>query len=626
MANEALLQDAIEAIRQEKFERARDILTRLLRTDQKNPTYWLWMSAAVRTTKERRYCLETVLRLDPDNELAKQGLALMGIESPAGEVRPLSLPRRKWDVEDQIYLPQQPRATSRKAQLLKRFAVPAIVLILIILAGLGYALFMPRKALPTYLPPTRTPGPPPTFTPTPTYIGFVAPPTPAGEITAQPTPLWMLLEATYTPTPLYVNTPHPISEAFRSGLVAYQQGEWETALAFLKQAWQVEPQAADIPYYLGETYRLMGELRQAMQAYGQALQIDPRFAPALLGRARANRSLNPKTDVLPDLDQAIQIDPNLAEAYLERASVYLNQSEVQKALQDVEKAEALLPSSPLPPLMRAKILLQQNQVKQAYQEAQKAFERDRTLLEAYRLLGETALLNGEVEKAQEVLKLYLDYEKKDSGAYLLYGRALVGIAGQEDLITGMLVRLPIPKGAEKALGTLNRAIELDKGDPWAYLIRSCVLLELDEGQKAVNDLSEARSALFQTANAQRDPLWFAYHLALSRALLQAGRLESAEKQFNYAADFAKSNLERAALYYWRGQVYLALDRKSLAQRDWAALLQLPAQNVPLEWRRTAQSFFATPTPTSTPSGAPSSPPRTPSPSVSSPTPIRTATP
>jgi hypothetical protein len=47
--------------------------------------------------------------------------------------------------------------------------------------------------------------------PTPTFIG--------------PTPLWMLMEATYTPTPLYVNTPHPISEAYRIGIRAYQRGD-----------------------------------------------------------------------------------------------------------------------------------------------------------------------------------------------------------------------------------------------------------------------------------------------------------------------------------------------------------------------------------------------------------------
>ncbi len=624
MANETLLQEAIDAIREEKFERARDILTRLLRSDQNNPTYWLWMSAAVQTPKEKRYCLETVLRLDPDHELAKEGLILMGARPREAPSRPLSLPRRKWKVEDKIVLPQL-EVANRKAHRLKRLALSAVLLVVLVFALIGYALFMPRRAIPTYVPPTRTPGPPPTFTPTPTYIGFVAAPTAAGEEDAQPTPLWMLLEATYTPTPLYVNTPHPISEAFRAGLVAYQQGEWESAILYFQQAQQLEPQAADIPYYLAETYRQMGDPRRALEAYGTALKIEPRFAPALVGRAQADLSLNPKSDVLADLDQAIQLDPNLAEAYLQRAQVYLNKGEVANALRDVEKAAELLPSSPLPPLIRAKIALKEAQFERAYQEAQKAYERDRTLLEAYRLLGEVALLNGQIEQAKEVLGVYLDYQKKDSAAYSLYGRALAGLATQEDLLNALFVELPGSAEREKALQALDRAITLEKTNADARLYRACLYLDLGEGQKAVNDLSEARSLLFQTANAQRGPLWFAYHLALSRALLLAGRLESAEQQFNYAAEFAKSDLEKAALHYWRGQVYLALDRKSLVQRDWSALLKLDAEVVPPAWLRTAQSFLATPTPTATMRISPTAQ-RTPSPPASSPTPARTATP
>lgn len=620
MADEPLLQEAIDAIQEEKFDRARDILTRLLRADQKNPTYWLWMSAAVQTAKEKRYCLETVLRLDPDNELAQQGLALMGIGKVQTDPRSISVPRRKWKADDTIVLPQA-TGTQRKSQRLRRALLISLVLTLLVLAGLGYALFTPRRTIPVYIPPTRTPGPPPTYTPTPTYIGFVAPPTPAGASAAQPTPLWMLLEATYTPTPLYVNTPHPISEAFRAGLLAYQQGAWETAISFFEQARQVEPQAADISYYLGETFRQMGELRQALEAYGQALRIDPRFAPALLGRARANLALNPRSDVLPDLNQALQLDPNLAEAYLERANLYLKRGEVQAAQQDLEKAEDLLPSSPLPPLLRARLWLQQGQIEQAYQEAQVAYERDRTLLAAYRLLGELALLNGKLEQAAEVLGIYLDHEQKDSDAYVLYGRALVGLATQEDLITAMLVGLPRSANVQPALSALDRALELEKDNAWAHWVRSCLYLELGEGQKAINDLSAAQAALFQTANAQRTPLWFAYHLGLSRAYFLANRLEPAEKQFNYAAKFAKSNREKAAVYYWRGQVYLARDQKSLVQRDWAALLQLPAQDVPPEWRRAAQSFLATPTPTVSPIRTASSALRTPSP-----TPAKTATP
>ncbi len=620
MSNETLLQEAIEAIREEKFERARDILTRLLRADQNNPTYWLWMSAAVQTPKEKRYCLETVLRLDPDHKLAKQGLALMGVSiGDEGELPPLSLPRRKWKVDDKIAMPPQ-EVARRRPQILRRLALSGALVVLVVLALIGYNLLMPRKAIPTYIPPTRTPGPPPTFTPTPTYIGFVAAPTLSAEEAVQPTPLWMLLEATYTPTPLYVNTPHPISEAFRAGLLAFQQQNWEIAIAYFEQAQQLEAQAADIPYYLGEAYRLMNDPRRALEAYQQALRIEPRFAPALLGRARANLLLNPKSDVLPDLNQAIQIDPNLAEAYLERAQVYLNRGELQKALADVEKAEQLLPSSPLPPLMQAKIALQESQFERAVQAAQEAYERDRTLLAAYRLLGETALLSGNIDRAQEVLSVYLDYEKKDSLAYSLYGRALAGLATQEDLLKAMLIGLPQATDAEKALQAFDRALALDKTDAWAHLYRSCVYLEVGEGQKAVNDLSEARAALFQTANAQRDPLWFAYHLALSRALLQAERLEAAEKQFNYAAEFAKHDIEKAALYYWRGQVYLALDRKSLVQRDWSALLQLKSNEVPTEWIQTARRFLATPTPSFTPSATRPSAQRTPSP------PVLTATP
>ncbi|GAB4472415.1 MAG: hypothetical protein Kow0088_06950 [Anaerolineales bacterium] len=625
MADERLLQDAIEAIREEKFERARDILTRLLRADQKNPAYWLWMSAAVQTPKEKRYCLETVLRLDPDHELAKQGLALMGIRDPATKLQPLPLPHRNWKVDDTLVLPQA-KTAGGKWRRYRRVAVVITLIVLLVLFALGYFLFAPRKAIPTYVPPTRTPGPPPTYTPTPTYIGFIAPPTSVGDNLTQPTPLWMLLEATYTPTPLYVNTPHPISEAFRAGLLAFQQEAWETAIAYFQQAQQVEPQAADIFFYLGEAYRQNKDPIHAMEAYNQALRLDSRFAPALVGRARVSLSLDPQNDVLPDLNQALQFDPNLAEAYLERADAYLNLGEIEKAMQDVERAEELLPSSPLPPLMRAKILLQENKLEQAYQEAQKAYQRDRTLLEAYRLLGEVALLNGRIDQAQEVLGIYLDYEKKDSGAYLLYGKSLVGLVTEQDLINALLWQLPQPAGAEEALQALDRALAVDKENAWAHLVRSCVYLELDEGQKAVNDLSNARTALFQTANAQRDPLWFAYHLGLSRALLQAGRLAAAEKQFNYAAEFAKSNFEKAAIYYWRGQTYLALEQRSLVQRDWNALLRLPAQDVPSQWLHEAQLFLATPTPTSSPANAPSSATRTLTPTLISPTPVETATP
>ena len=78
---------------------------------------------------------------------------------------------------------------------------------------LGGYLLLPKNAIPaissfpTHRPtatnsPTPTDTVPPSLrTPTPTFLG--------------PTPLWMFLDKTYTPTPLYVVTQHPITSQQR---------------------------------------------------------------------------------------------------------------------------------------------------------------------------------------------------------------------------------------------------------------------------------------------------------------------------------------------------------------------------------------------------------------------------
>ena len=96
MADDRMLQEAIEAVATGKSERARDLLTRLLRANQSNPRYWLWMSSVVDTTKERIYCLQKVLQLDPDNRAAKLGMVIGGISSPDKEFQPLPITPRNW--------------------------------------------------------------------------------------------------------------------------------------------------------------------------------------------------------------------------------------------------------------------------------------------------------------------------------------------------------------------------------------------------------------------------------------------------------------------------------------------------------------------------------------------------
>src|SRR5512138_2000749 len=96
--DDVVFQEAVEALREGKKAHARELLTGLLKTDQNNATYWVWMSATVDSAKERIYCLQTALKLDPENATAKRGLILLGALPPDENVQPFSLNRpRAWE-------------------------------------------------------------------------------------------------------------------------------------------------------------------------------------------------------------------------------------------------------------------------------------------------------------------------------------------------------------------------------------------------------------------------------------------------------------------------------------------------------------------------------------------------
>ena len=293
MPEDHMLNEAKEAVRLGHKVRARDLLTRLLRADQANPTYWLWMSSVVETVREQVYCLQTVLRMEPHNEAARRGLTLLGSLPPDKGLTPHTLVRRRWDVAVQAEPPQGIKAVWANPVLRVSFlgAVGLVVIGLILVGIFGVSHSRQVRVAARF---TRTPGPAATFTSTPTYIPSTLvveniTPTPAK---VGPPPLWTLLEATYTPTPVYVNTPHPVIEDFRIAQRAFGRGDWETALRHFRNALQIEPGASDIQFMVGESQRMLGDYRAALETYNQVLEVNPSFAPAYL--AEAKRGTRPR--------------------------------------------------------------------------------------------------------------------------------------------------------------------------------------------------------------------------------------------------------------------------------------------------------------------------------------------
>ncbi len=238
-----LLREAIEALRQGDRVRARDLLTRLLKTDQNNATYWTWLSATVDTQKERLYCLQSAIRIDPQNAAAKRGLILLGALPPDETVPPFPVNRpRTW--EDKLVIRKEPQEKKRgwANPVIRVFMILGIAVLALGLFVGGYMLFS-KGAKPAALrTPTRRPTITITLTPSNTPVFRTATPTFLG-----PTPLSFFLDKTYTSTPLYAVTQHPVltRASFEAGLRSLAQHNYETARVQFQEVLRNEPNAAD---------------------------------------------------------------------------------------------------------------------------------------------------------------------------------------------------------------------------------------------------------------------------------------------------------------------------------------------------------------------------------------------
>ncbi|MBN1661282.1 MAG: hypothetical protein JXA93_23010 [Anaerolineae bacterium] len=85
------LQQAIALIKAGDKEQGGELLAEILLENPDVELAWLWRSGVVQDDEERAYCLQQVLALNPDNEVAQKGLAMLrtkGVRVEAGDVGP----------------------------------------------------------------------------------------------------------------------------------------------------------------------------------------------------------------------------------------------------------------------------------------------------------------------------------------------------------------------------------------------------------------------------------------------------------------------------------------------------------------------------------------------------------
>jgi tetratricopeptide (TPR) repeat protein len=582
----SMFQDAVDALRRGDRIRAKDLITGLLKEDQNNPTYWVWLSACVDNSKERIYCLQTALKLDPANGPAKRGLVLLGALEPDENIQPFPMSRpRAWE-EKLLLANEKPKERLGLKGMAKN---PVVRLMVMVVLGVGlcaaviFGFILPNRAniRPTN---TITPGPSPTFTPTPTLFGA------APAVTSTyigPTPLWMLLPATYTPTPLYINTPRdPLAfDQNRLAKDAFAKGDWDTYIDNMELIADMEPQAADVRYYLGEAYRFKGEASNALEAYNDALEIDPDFGAPYLGLARARLMQDPNVNVEYLFDEAVARDPNFGEIYLERARYFIARNDPEAAIVDLNRADQLMPESAIVHLEYANGYLALDDPENALTSAEKSYSLDITNLSVYPLLGELYIENGEYQKAIDALQLYVIYEVEDSISFARLGQAYFELQDHE-----------------AAVANLDTAFMLNpNGLRRFHIYRGLAYLELDNVDAAVGDLEQAY---------EYDESSFDANFGLVKAYYVQEKFGSAFLKVEALLSLAETDEQVAHALYWRALIQEKRGESRDATRTWQDLLAMSDDVLTSEMRLEAETHLKA---VITPTNTPRPPTRTPTP-------------
>jgi tetratricopeptide (TPR) repeat protein len=561
-----LFQEAIEALRRGDKPRAKELLTLLLKSDQNNATYWVWLSAAVDNTKERIYCLQTAYKLDPENGTAKRGLVLLGALTPDESIQPFPMNRpRVWE-ERLLLANEKPREKGFKA--LARNPVTRLIGVVLI----GVALFsavlfgfvLPRQVniIPTQ---TNTPGPSPTFTTTPTVFGATAAPT---KSFVGPTPLWMLLPQTYTPTAVYVNTPRAAQsvDQYRSAKMAYSNEDWDAYIASMKLVAQLEPDSADVHYLIGEAYRFKGDSENALKSYNDALEIDPDFGAPYLGLARARLLEDPGLNVEYLFDSAIERDPNFGEIYIERARYYLYHKDPKAAIVDLNQADELMPDSPMVYTAYADAYLALDDGKNALKSAEKAYSLDSTDPLIYKMLGTLYIETEQYQRAIEALNVYVIYATENDRAFALLGQAYFEL-----------------KDYEAAVDNFDKAESINRnGLRKFYIYKGLANLELNNVDQAVEDLEKAFA---------EDEQSFEINLGLARAYFVQEKFGSAFLKAEALKSLAETDEETALMLYWHALSQEKRGEVKDAIKDWQELLAMDEDVMTPEMRAEAEQHL-----------------------------------
>ncbi len=526
--------------------------------------------------------------------------------------------------------------------------------------------------------PTVHPSPVPTRTATPPGTVFNPGPTQDAGAAPHGVPSFGKL----TPTPLYINTPHPESPPMREAVLALARNDYTAALGALQRARDNNVDTVDGYYIEGMSLAGLGQKDRAIEAFNNGLDKDSNFAPLHAGLGYVYLLKGNADKAHSESEKANNLDAKLLLPYLTLAQLDTDNGDYNEALAVIKSGKDKLGGYDVNLLVaEGNVYLAQGNFKQATVLGNLAYYIDPTAEGSALLVARGRMGLGLTNSAIITLEDYLDkYNPSSSEGWALLSRAYKSVGRQSDALTANSRALQLSGNAVDALVSrgllyldqgkyqlacddLGKALQGDDQNYDARVGRATCSFYLGDTKQALEDFNFVRAATpgkpeIETLYVQalvKDEQWNDV-ISVAAAAFRRGLLNDEQRGFvleaqGYAfyqvGDYnnAFSDIEAAlgieqtgTRHYYKGLIFEALRDFPRASREyewvlyWNTLYNYPfAQDAQTRLQKIAGKAAETVTPTATSTVTPTATPTptsTPTPTATKPgaTPSATPTP
>lgn len=208
--------------------------------------------------------------------------------------------------------------------------------------------------------------------------------------------------------------------------------QFKEASAAAERALALAPESADAWYQKGSVAHVAGDLPASLTAYNRAIKLEVGHVEARVARAGLYMDLGRQPDAALEVEELKRIAPDEPRAAYLKALLAEHDNRPELALAALKEVTALIDPVPIDFIRyRTQLLMLNGLAHFGLNEHEKAklffefFQRQQGNTPASKLLAQLYLREGTVDRAIEVLELYLKANPADGHAMTLLGTALL---------------------------------------------------------------------------------------------------------------------------------------------------------------------------------------------------------